>query len=88
MAAVKALAGLSPALKDPDASLLPDLSEVRDVSICIAASVVRQACEEGRTRDETVTKVVNGELGEGLEDFIRGSMWDPVSSGRGVLRRG
>lgn len=80
MAGINALASLSPALKDPDASLLPDLSEVREVSVHVAAAIVRTACEEGRTRDETVKKVVAGELGEGLEEFIRGQMWDPVSS--------
>lgn len=80
MAAVQSLASLSPALKDPDASLLPDLSEVREVSVHVAAAVVRQAVKEDRIRDDTVKKVVLGELGEGLEDFIRGSMWDPVST--------
>lgn len=78
MAAVKALAELSPALHDPTAPLLPDLSQVRAISAAVAAAVVRQACAEGRTRDDTVIRVVNGELGEGLEEFIRGSMWDPV----------
>jgi malate dehydrogenase (oxaloacetate-decarboxylating) len=78
MAAVKALAELSPALHDPTAPLLPDLSQVRAISAAVAAAVVRQACVEGRTRDDTVIRVVNGELGEGLEEFIRGSMWDPV----------
>jgi malate dehydrogenase (oxaloacetate-decarboxylating) len=80
MAGIQALANLAPALHDPNASLLPDLSDVREVSVHVAAAIVRQACKEGRTRDETVLKVVNGELGEGLEEFIRGSMWDPVST--------
>ncbi|KAG7566970.1 hypothetical protein FFLO_01229 [Filobasidium floriforme] len=78
MAGIQALANLAPALHDPNASLLPDLAEVREVSVHVAAAIVRQACKEGRTRDETVLKVVNGQLGEGLEEFIRGSMWDPV----------
>lgn len=78
MAAVEALAALSPSAKDPDASLLPDLSDVKEVSVHVAAAVIRQACTEGRTRDEAVIKVVKGELGDGLEDYIRGSMWDPV----------
>lgn len=79
MAGIQALAKLSPAFEDPNASLLPDLSEVRSVSVHVAAAVVRQACEEGRTRDETVIKVVKGELGNGLEEYIEASMWDPVS---------
>ncbi|KAJ9124350.1 hypothetical protein QFC22_001150 [Naganishia vaughanmartiniae] len=78
MAAVEALAALSPSATDPDASLLPDLSDVKEVSVHVAAAVIRQACTEGRTRDEAVIKVVKGELGDGLEDYIRGSMWDPV----------
>ncbi|KAJ9106360.1 hypothetical protein QFC21_001506 [Naganishia friedmannii] len=78
MAAVEALAALSPSAVDPDASLLPDLSDVKEVSVHVAAAVIRQACTEGRTRDEAVIKVVKGELGDGLEDYIRGSMWDPV----------
>lgn len=85
MAGIQALANLAPALHDPNASLLPDLSDVREVSVHVAAAIVRQACKEGRTRDETVLKVVNGELGEGLEEFIRGSMWDPVSSRHGSV---
>jgi hypothetical protein len=84
MAGIQALANLAPALHDPNASLLPDLSDVREVSVHVAAAIVRQACKEGRTRDETVLKVVNGELGEGLEEFIRGSMWDPVSIAREI----
>ena len=46
-AAAKALAGISPALRDPAASLLPPVSELRVVAVTIAASVARQARAEG-----------------------------------------
>lgn len=49
-AGVQALAALSPALLDPGASLLPDLPEVRFVSIKVAAAVIKRAVEEGHSR--------------------------------------
>lgn len=49
-AGVQALASLSPALKDPGASLLPDLPDVRAVSVHVAAAVVKRAVDEGRAR--------------------------------------
>jgi malate dehydrogenase (oxaloacetate-decarboxylating) len=45
---IKALAKLSPALKDPDEALLPDLGDsLRDVSMAIATAVANQAHKEG-----------------------------------------
>lgn len=70
MAGVKALAGLSPALADPEASLLPDLADVRHVSVVVAAAVIRQAVDEGIALDELTVRIVKGEEGEGLEKFI------------------
>jgi malate dehydrogenase (oxaloacetate-decarboxylating) len=61
---VAALAKMSPALKDPDDSLLPDLGEnLREVSVAIATAVANQAHAEG----------VNGEGVEGgwTEERIR-----------------
>ncbi|WP_373089616.1 NAD-dependent malic enzyme [Sneathiella sp.] len=46
MAAARALADLSPALKDPHASLLPPVSDIRAVSKAIALAVARQAQAE------------------------------------------
>lgn len=71
MAAVDALANLSPALHNPEASLLPDLADVRDVSVVVAAAVVRQAVQDGNARDPLTIKVVNGELDQTLEEFIK-----------------
>jgi malate dehydrogenase (oxaloacetate-decarboxylating) len=71
MAGVHALSSLSPALSNPEASLLPDLADVRDVSVIVAAAVVRQAVADGNAQDETTVGVVNGEKGQKLEDFIK-----------------
>lgn len=77
MAGVHALSSLSPALTNPEASLLPDLADVRDVSVYVAAAVVRQAVADGNAQDETTVGVVNGEKGQKLEDFIKVSSINP-----------
>jgi len=71
MAGVNSLASLSPALNNPEASLLPDLADVREVSVDVTAGVVRQAVEEGNATDEQTIKVVQGKAGISLEDYIR-----------------
>ncbi len=43
MAAAKALASCSPAKHDPQANLLPPLTEVREVSYKVAFAVAREA---------------------------------------------
>jgi malate dehydrogenase (oxaloacetate-decarboxylating) len=47
MAAAKALGDQSPALKDPAASLLPNVRTIRDVAREIAYAVAAQANDEG-----------------------------------------
>ncbi|MGB8767989.1 MAG: NAD-dependent malic enzyme [Candidatus Korobacteraceae bacterium] len=49
MAAAKALAGMSPTLKDKSASLLPPLARSRDVSRVVAEAVGRQALADNLT---------------------------------------
>lgn len=71
MAGVHALASLSPALEHPEASLLPDLAEVRHVSVQVAAAVVRQAVKDGNAQDEEVIKVAKGEGEQELEEYIQ-----------------
>lgn len=80
MAGVHALADLSPALEDNalGASLLPELADVRNVSVHVAAAVVRQAVKDDNAQDEMTIKIVNGQEGHGLEDYIKSRMWDPV----------
>jgi malate dehydrogenase (oxaloacetate-decarboxylating) len=48
IAGARRLASLSPALKDPDDSLLPDFGEAPDVNLEVAVAVAEQAIEEGR----------------------------------------
>ncbi|PBP18800.1 putative malate dehydrogenase [Diplocarpon rosae] len=73
VAAVKALAGQSPALQDPEKGLLPDVENVRDISVHIARAVIKQAVEEGLATEEGIP-ADDGEL----EEWIREQMWDPV----------
>lgn len=71
MAGVHALSSLSPALTNPEASLLPDLADVRDVSVTVAAAVVRQAVEDGNAQDEGTVKIVKGQGAIDLEEYIK-----------------
>ncbi|OBT43397.1 hypothetical protein VE00_05722 [Pseudogymnoascus sp. WSF 3629] len=73
VAAVKALSAQSPALKDPARPLLPDVEDVREVSVQIAKAVVRQAVAEGLAREEGIPE---DELE--LDEWIRVQMWKPV----------
>ncbi|KFZ12233.1 hypothetical protein V502_07203 [Pseudogymnoascus sp. VKM F-4520 (FW-2644)] len=73
VAAVKALSAQSPALKDPARPLLPDVEDVREVSVQIAKAVVRQAVKEGLAREEGIPE----DEGE-LDEWIRVQMWEPV----------
>lgn len=71
VAAIKALAAQAPALKDPDAGLLPDVIDVREISVKIAAAVIRQAEKEELNQEKEIPQ----EEGE-LEEWIRAQMWD------------
>jgi malate dehydrogenase (oxaloacetate-decarboxylating) len=68
-AAAKALAEVSPALKDPAASLLPPVSELRSVAVTIAAAVAKQARADGLCApfDDAA-----------LPAMISAKMWEPV----------
>lgn len=71
VAAVKALAAQSPALKDPDKGLLPDVVEARELSVQIAKAVIKQAVEEGLATEKGIPKD-----DEYLDDWVRAQMWD------------
>ena len=73
VAAVKALAAQSPALKNPDKGLLPDVVNVREISVHIARAVIKQAVEEGLTTEKDIPTDDNE-----LEEWIRDQMWDAV----------
>ncbi|KAI5467511.1 hypothetical protein BGZ63DRAFT_410457 [Mariannaea sp. PMI_226] len=72
VAAVRGVAAMSPALQDPTAPLLPDVSSVRDVSVRIARHVIQAALDEGEVMEEEVPQD-DAEL----EDWIREQMWNP-----------
>jgi malate dehydrogenase (oxaloacetate-decarboxylating) len=71
VAAVKALAAQSPALENPDSGLLPDVVDVREISVHIAQAVIKQAVEEGMAQGEGIPTT-----DEDLEEWIRDQMWD------------
>lgn len=73
VAAVEALKAKSPALEDPTRALLPDIEDVRDVSVEIAAGVIRCAVEEGLAQEKDIPSD-----GEELKEWIRAQMWDAV----------
>ncbi len=72
VAAVKAIAAQSPALKDPDKGLVPDVVDVREISVHIAKSVIRQAVEEGLATEKGIP-----EDDQDLEHWVREQMWEP-----------
>lgn len=71
VAAVKALAMQAPAIRknNAEAGLLPDMSEVREISVNIAAAVIIQARQDGLAQHEV--PVAEGEL----EEWIKARMW-------------
>ena len=71
VAACKTLASQAPALKDPDKGLLPDVVDVREISVKIASAVIRSAVEEGLATEEGIP----GDERE-LESWVRAQMWD------------
>ena len=72
VAAVKAIAAQSPALKDPDKGLVPDVVDVREISVHIAKAVIKQAVEEGLATEKDIPED-DGEL----EEWVREQMWYP-----------
>jgi len=69
MAAARALADVSPARLNPNANLLPPVSELRDVSLRVAQAVAMQARKEGLTESM--------DAGE-MYQKIRDTMWTPA----------
>ncbi|KAI5899139.1 uncharacterized protein SCHCODRAFT_02484732 [Schizophyllum commune H4-8] len=70
IAGARRLAALSPALKDPDNSLLPDLQDAPDVNLEIAVAVAEQAIEDG-TAGVSWAK-------EEVRDRAKEKIWEPV----------
>jgi len=72
VAAVKAIAAQSPALKDPDKGLVPDVVNVREISVHIAKAVINQAIEEGLATERDIP-----DDDTDLEEWVREQMWEP-----------
>ncbi|KAI9871505.1 MAG: NAD-dependent malic enzyme, mitochondrial [Pleopsidium flavum] len=72
VAAVKALAAQSPALKDPDKGLLPDVVDAQEISVHIAKAVIKQAVDEGLATEKNIPSD-----DEELEEWVREQMWEP-----------
>jgi len=70
IAGTRALASQSPALKDPDAALLPDFGDAPDVNFKVAVAVARQAIEEGQADVEWGIDEV--------EEQAKLMRWEPV----------
>jgi malate dehydrogenase (oxaloacetate-decarboxylating) len=68
-AAARALADASPAAHDPDACLLPPVSELRIVAVTIATAIAKQARDEGLCApfDDAA-----------LPALIAAKMWEPI----------
>jgi malate dehydrogenase (oxaloacetate-decarboxylating) len=58
-------------MKDPKSALLPDIVNVREVSIIVAKAVIKQAVKEGLSQEPEIP-----EDDTVLEDWIREQMWD------------
>ena len=67
MAAAKALADCSPTKTDPNASLLPPLEQIREVSLQVALAVAKEAIRAG---------IAIYEADEQMETHIRRMMWE------------
>jgi malate dehydrogenase (oxaloacetate-decarboxylating) len=73
VAAVEALKAKSPALQDSSRPLLPDVEDVREISVDIAAAVIKCAVDEGLAQEE---EIPTNEAD--LKEWIRVQMWDPA----------
>lgn len=69
MLAAKALASCSPALKNPEANLLPPLSDIRNISFQVAVAVAKEAVRSGLSPLQTEDQI---------EEIIRAKVWEPV----------
>ena len=72
VAAVKAIAAQSPALKDPAKGLVPDVIDGREISVHVAKAVIQQSVEEGLATERDVPTD-----DEELEEWVREQMWEP-----------
>jgi malate dehydrogenase (oxaloacetate-decarboxylating) len=70
--AVEALKERSPALRDASLPLLPNVDEVREISIDIAAAVIKTSVQEGLAQADWIP-----EDDSDLRLWIQAQMWEP-----------
>jgi malate dehydrogenase (oxaloacetate-decarboxylating) len=73
VSAVKALASAAPILQGKGSGLLPDVTDVREISVRIAKNVIKTARDEGLAEEKNIPTD-----DDDLEEWIREQMWDPV----------
>jgi malate dehydrogenase (oxaloacetate-decarboxylating) len=73
MAAAKALAGASPAARDPEDTLLPSVSRLREVAEVVGNAVAKQAQLDG-VADPSHAHDDDRQVA----DAVRSTMWQPV----------
>jgi len=71
VAAVQALASEAPVLNNRGAGLLPDVEDVREISVQIAKSVIKKAVEDDLAQEKDIPSD-----DADLEEWIREQMWD------------
>ncbi|KAF1955079.1 hypothetical protein CC80DRAFT_493418 [Byssothecium circinans] len=71
VAAVRALASTAPIINGKGTGLLPDVTDVREISVKIAKNVIQQAVEEGLNQQTGIPEDVDD-----LEEWIREQMWN------------
>jgi malate dehydrogenase (oxaloacetate-decarboxylating) len=69
--ATKAVAAEAPILKDPLKGLLPDIEDVREVSVSIAKAVIKAAVKNGLAQTEGIP-----DDDEALAEWIREQQWE------------
>lgn len=70
VAAVEALAAAAPVVTGAGSGLLPDVEDVREISVQIARNVIKKAVEDDLAQEKDIP---NND--EDLEEWIREQMW-------------
>ncbi|KAJ6072739.1 hypothetical protein N7467_010824 [Penicillium canescens] len=73
VAAVKALGARAPALQDSNEPLLPDVEDVREISVDIAAAVIKCSIDEGLAQEEDIPTKDSD-----LREWIQVQMWEAI----------
>jgi malate dehydrogenase (oxaloacetate-decarboxylating) len=71
VAAVRALASTAPIVNGTGSGLLPDVADVREVSVQIAKNVIQQAVKEGLNQEKDIPSE-----DEELVEWIKEQMWN------------